>query len=117
MKYARILLQTNNKNLGNSLLSILRGAGYTVLSIKNRRGIINLAANFKPELLIIEGNVSVSDSLEILNGLKESLHVKVLATSCDENREILLSKGFDDCIDLPYQSINIQKTIQQLLAA
>lgn len=117
MEYARILLQTSNKKLGNSLYSILKEAGYTVLSIKNRRGIINLAANFKPELLIIEGNVAENDSAEIVYNLKEALHVKVLATSCDDNKEYLLSKGFDDCLNLPYQPTDIQKTIQHLLAA
>ena len=77
----------------------------------------NLANKFKPALLIIEGSIAELDSPEVVKELKDTLHVKVLATSCDDNRKQLLIKGFDDCLDLPYHTGDIQTKIEGLLAA
>lgn len=117
MQNTKILLQNRDVKLGTSLHNILSDAGYTVLTIKNRRGLLNLANTFKPELMIIEGSIAEKDTPEILKKLKKTLHVKVLATSCDDNRNLLLKKGFDDCLNLPYQTENIRGLIDVVLAA
>jgi len=117
MDHAKILLQNTNKELGSSLRCILRNAGYTVLTIKNRQGLFNLASKFKPALVIIEGSIALQDSPEVVKKLKDTLDVKILATSCDDNRKQLLKNGFDDCLNLPYRTDEIQHVIEGLLAA
>lgn len=117
MAHAKILVQNGNRDLGVSLHSLLRDAGYTVLTIKNRRGLLNLANTFKPELLIIESGAAEKDTPDVLKKLKDTLNVKVLATSCDDNKPLLLKKGFDDCLDLPYKTGDVKKVIDLLLAA
>ena len=115
MKHAKILLQNVNKGLGTQLHTLLSDAGYTVLTIKNRRGLQHLASTFKPELLIIEG--IPQDSPAVVKKLKDMLQAKVLATSCDDNKKHLLKIGFDECLTVPYQTDDVKSIIETLLVA
>ncbi len=118
MTTVKIIIQDNNVASANSLRTLLSQAGYSVVSIKTRKGLTGLILKFKPDLLFIERNVNDDETKKILAELKRNFNIKVIANNCHPGRSYLIDKiGFDDCLERPFDIEEIQDIIVRQLSA
>lgn len=118
MEPNKIIIQDSNHDTANTLRTLLSQSGYSVITIKTLKTLKSLIVKFKPNLLIIECHADDEEAKNILTDLKQNFNIKVIATSCNNNRAFLIEKiGFDDCLVKPFEIEHLQQVIKKQLAA
>lgn len=113
----KIIIQERDNNVANVLRILLSQEGYYVLTIKNPDSLRALIPKFKPDLILIESLNAEKETPRILEYLKKKSGIKIIATTCGENRLDLVDKlGFDECLDKPFNNEQLIKVIQSTLS-
>jgi DNA-binding response OmpR family regulator len=114
----KIIIQDSNLDTANALRSLIGQIGYPIITIKTLKGLNSLIVKMKPNLLIIECHTDSAEARAILSNLKKKFNMKVIATSCDDNRTFLVENvGFDDCLTKPFNMTEVHHVISKQLAA
>ena len=115
-----ILIVDDDPFIRDSTRRSLEGAGYSVLAAENGQTGLRLAAECKPELLLLDVNLPRVSGLEVLERLRldprTHLLPIVILTSSDEERDRLRSyeTGANSFVRKPLDFAEFVETVAQL---
>ncbi|HMT04953.1 MAG: response regulator transcription factor [Solirubrobacterales bacterium] len=115
----RILVIEDDEEIVDVLRRTLRAEGYEVRAREDGIGGLRVAAEFLPDLVVLDLGLPDIDGLEVCNGLREtSAELPILmltARDGAENRVKGLDSGADDYLEKPYDRSELLARIRALL--
>ena len=111
-----LLVEDNDKNL-KLVRDILQFKGYRTLEAKTAEAGIELAVSYRPDLVLMDIQLSGVDGLAALRQLRSEPHtasipvIALTAFAMKDDRERFLAAGFDGYLDKP---INVKEFPEQI---
>ena len=125
LRAARILIVDDETSNISSLETILRADGYTqIAATDDPRRALTLVRETQPDLVILDLNMPLMDGFDVMHQVR-ALHEKyaflpVMVVSGDYAEEVkrkALAAGAQDFLTRPFDAIEIQLRVQNLLEA
>jgi two-component system, OmpR family, KDP operon response regulator KdpE len=102
---ARLLLADNDPQIGGVLTQVLGAAGYVVQVALDGPTTLDLAAKWRPDLLLIELHLPLLGGQEVCRRIRDWSQVPIIVlTTCgsDDTKVALLDLGADDYVTKPF---------------
>jgi two-component system, OmpR family, KDP operon response regulator KdpE len=109
---ARLLLADNEPQIGRMLKSVLGAEGYVIQVAPDGQTALDLAAKWRPDLILIELHLPLLDGQEVCRRIRDWSQVPIIVlTACDgeDEKVALLDLGADDYLTKPF-------SVRELLA-
>lgn len=109
---ARLLLADNEPQTGHLLKSVLGSEGYVVQIATDGPTALDLAARWRPDLILLELRLPLMDGTEVCRRIRDWSQVPIIVlTECDgeDEKVALLDLGADDYVTKPF-------SVRELLA-
>ncbi|MDH3453869.1 MAG: response regulator [Desulfuromonadales bacterium] len=120
---ARILLIDDHQTVFRLIEAIVRIKGYTLLYAESGQQGIVMARKEQPDLILLDVMMPDIDGFKVCQYLKENEDTKTIpvmfltARGADGDLEAGRKAGADGFMTKPFQTIEVLKQIEQLLAA
>ena len=114
----RILVVEDDEEIVDVLRRTLRAEGYEVRASGEGVGAIELAADFQPDLVVLDLGLPDIDGLEVCDRMRESSEVPILmltARTETADRVDGLDSGADDYLTKPFERAELLARIRALL--
>lgn len=111
-----LIVEDNEKNL-KLVRDVLQFKGYRTLEANTARDCIDLAANHRPDLILMDIQLPDTDGMTALHQLRDEPRtasipvIALTAFAMKDDRERFLEAGFDGYLDKP---INIKEFPEQI---
>ena len=115
----RILVIEDNKNNMRLLLKLLGGSGYETLRAETGEEGVRLAAEEKPDLILMDIKLPGMDGVEATGRIRASVGgskaviIAITSYAMAGDRKRFLSQGFDGYIEKPIDPYTIIKEIEE----
>ncbi|MBF0533092.1 MAG: response regulator [Candidatus Omnitrophica bacterium] len=118
----KILIVDDDKNMANSIKRVLRGAGAFEIDVAyNGFDAGRKFIGFEPDVVILDIRMPGMDGFAVTKSIRETYQgdrAKIVAISAfftDEDKKKVLALGADECLDKPFDSATLIRTIKSLL--
>jgi CheY-like chemotaxis protein len=115
-----LVVEDNDKNR-RLITDILNYYGYVVMEAANGEEGINLAREFKPDLIFMDMQMPIMDgftAIKILKNDPTTKHIKIIAITSFAmvgDKERILSAGADEYIPKPVNTMELPARVEKLL--
>ncbi len=115
-----LIVEDNDKNR-RLIEDVLKYYGYDVQEAANGEEGINLAREYKPDLIFMDMQMPVMDGFTAIKVLKNdpgTMHIKIIAITSFAmvgDKERIQSAGADDYISKPVNTMELPMRIEKLL--
>lgn len=114
----KIIIVDDDETMNELIRVNLQPRGYDMISAKNGKQALDLAREFKPDLIVLDVMMPEMDGFEVCKQLREFTDVPVLFLTA-KGREQDLMRGFevggDDYVRKPFSLRELEARIQALL--
>ncbi|HEY5318417.1 MAG TPA: PAS domain S-box protein [Solirubrobacteraceae bacterium] len=120
---ASILVVEDNEDNATLIDYLLRASGYEPVLADNGRDAIALAAEMRPQVILLDLLMPEMDGYEVvseirkIHGLERTLVVAVTASAMIGDRERIAAAGFDGYIQKPIDSRTFVSSVEALMPA
>ena len=116
----KILIVEDSKTVVHLISSVLEGHGFTIQVDFNGDQAVNLAKDFKPDMILLDVNLPAMDGYQISMLLLEDeetrkIPVVVMTTKGGMKDTFALSSNVVDFIQKPFQFDDLHRMVQKIL--
>ena len=115
---ARVLVVDDEPLLRNLLSQLLQLEGYDVLEAENGQIALELVANEKPDLVLLDVMLPARSGLDVLGELRRTNDIPVILVSglaAESDRVAGLKTGADDYVTKPFSAAELSARIESVL--
>ncbi|MCH8999577.1 MAG: response regulator [Proteobacteria bacterium] len=113
----RILLVDDDRDLLSSLRDLLEPEGYEVATASDPEGARRIAAEFRPDIALLDVKLGSANGIELIPILKERLPgiacVVMTAFAATENAVQAMRNGADDYLNKPIDPANLMRALNR----
>jgi two-component system KDP operon response regulator KdpE len=102
---ARILVVDDEPQIGRLLKTSLSARGYTIAIATDGRAAIDMAASWRPDLILLDLGLPIVDGLEVCRQVREWSQVPIIVLSvreAEQDKVAALDLGADDYLTKPF---------------
>ncbi|MCH9012744.1 MAG: PAS domain S-box protein, partial [Proteobacteria bacterium] len=113
----RILLVDDDRDFLSSLRDLLEPEGYEVATASDPEGARRIAAEFRPDIALLDVKLGTANGIELIPMLKERLPgiscVVMTAYAATENAVEAMRNGADDYLNKPIDPANLMRALNR----
>lgn len=120
---SRIVVADDSETILEMVLITLRKAGYEPAAARHGGEAVEAVREHRPELLIVDANMPVSDGYEVVRIVGEELGDEkpyvIMLTASDRavDRERATEAGVDEFMSKPFSPVALRERVRELLDA